>query len=47
MVSKCKMAIQSKMIFDVYYIVHYLSQFMTLEAGDLILTGTPPGVALA
>jgi len=35
-----------KMIFDVYYVVHYLSQFMTLEAGDLILTGTPPGVAL-
>lgn len=36
----------SKMIFNVYYIVHYLSQFMTLEAGDIILTGTPPGVAL-
>ena len=36
----------SKMIFGVYYVVHYLSQFMTLEAGDLILTGTPPGVAL-
>ncbi len=36
----------SKMIFDVCYVVHYLSQFMTLEAGDIILTGTPPGVAL-
>ena len=36
----------SKMIFDVHFIVHYLSQFMTLEAGDVILTGTPPGVAL-
>jgi len=35
-----------KMVFDVYYLVHYLSQFMTLEAGDLILTGTPPGVGL-
>jgi 2,4-didehydro-3-deoxy-L-rhamnonate hydrolase len=34
------------MIFDCYYIVHYLSQFMTLEAGDLISTGTPPGVGL-
>lgn len=34
------------MIFDVAFIVHYLSQFMTLEAGDLILTGTPPGVGL-
>jgi 2-keto-4-pentenoate hydratase/2-oxohepta-3-ene-1,7-dioic acid hydratase in catechol pathway len=34
------------MIFDVYFLVHYLSQFMTLEAGDLITTGTPPGVGL-
>lgn len=34
------------MIFNCYYIVHYLSQFMTLEAGDLISTGTPPGVGL-
>lgn len=34
------------MVFDCYYIVHYLSQFMTLEAGDLITTGTPPGVGL-
>ena len=32
------------MVFDVNYIVHYLSQFMTLEAGDFITTGTPPGV---
>lgn len=34
------------MIFDVPFIVHYLSQFMTLEPGDLITTGTPPGVGL-
>lgn len=34
------------MVFDCYYLVHYLSQFMTLEAGDLISTGTPPGVGL-
>jgi len=34
------------MIFDVFYIVHYLSQLMTLEAGDIITTGTPPGVGL-
>jgi 2,4-diketo-3-deoxy-L-fuconate hydrolase len=34
------------MIFDCYHVVHYLSQFMTLEAGDLISTGTPPGVGL-
>jgi 2,4-diketo-3-deoxy-L-fuconate hydrolase len=36
----------STMIFDCYYLIHYLSQFMTLEAGDLINTGTPPGVGL-
>jgi len=36
----------STMIFGVKHLVHYLSQFMTLEAGDLISTGTPPGVGL-
>jgi 2-keto-4-pentenoate hydratase/2-oxohepta-3-ene-1,7-dioic acid hydratase in catechol pathway len=36
----------SKMIFSVFTIVHYLSQFMTLEPGDLINTGTPPGVGM-
>ncbi|MGN6708861.1 MAG: fumarylacetoacetate hydrolase family protein [Candidatus Nitrosocosmicus sp.] len=36
----------SLMIFDCCYLIHYLSQFMTLEAGDLINTGTPPGVGL-
>jgi 2,4-diketo-3-deoxy-L-fuconate hydrolase len=34
------------MIFDPYFIVHYLSQFMVLEPGDLINTGTPAGVGL-
>lgn len=34
------------MIFDPYVIVHYLSQFLTLEPGDLINTGTPPGVGM-
>jgi 2,4-didehydro-3-deoxy-L-rhamnonate hydrolase len=34
------------MIFNSYHLVHYLSQFMVLEAGDLISTGTPPGVGL-
>lgn len=34
------------MIFGCAYLVYYLSQFMTLEAGDLISTGTPPGVGL-
>jgi 2-keto-4-pentenoate hydratase/2-oxohepta-3-ene-1,7-dioic acid hydratase in catechol pathway len=34
------------MIFGVAYLVHYLSQFMALEAGDVITTGTPPGVGM-
>jgi 2-keto-4-pentenoate hydratase/2-oxohepta-3-ene-1,7-dioic acid hydratase in catechol pathway len=34
----------SDMIFSVGAILHYVSQFMTLEPGDLIATGTPPGV---
>jgi 2,4-diketo-3-deoxy-L-fuconate hydrolase len=34
------------MVFGVYELVRYLSQFMTLEPGDLISTGTPPGVGL-
>lgn len=37
----------ASMIFDPFFVVHYLSQFMTLEAGDLIATGTPPGVGMA
>jgi 2-keto-4-pentenoate hydratase/2-oxohepta-3-ene-1,7-dioic acid hydratase in catechol pathway len=36
----------SKMIFDVPYLVWYISQFMTLYPGDVISTGTPAGVAL-
>lgn len=34
------------MIFDPAFIVHYLSQFLVLEPGDLINTGTPPGVGM-
>ncbi|WP_374294012.1 fumarylacetoacetate hydrolase family protein [Sphingomonas sp.] len=34
------------MIFGVAQIIAYLSQFMTLEPGDVITTGTPPGVGL-
>ena len=34
------------MVFDPYVIVQYLSQFMVLEPGDLIVTGTPPGVGM-
>jgi 2,4-didehydro-3-deoxy-L-rhamnonate hydrolase len=36
----------STMIFDPFFIVHYLSQFLVMEPGDLINTGTPPGVGL-
>ena len=34
------------MIFGVHHLVHYLSQFMVLEPGDLINTGTPAGVGM-
>lgn len=34
------------MIFNVAFLVHYISQFTTLHPGDLISTGTPPGVGL-
>ena len=37
----------SDLIFSVDHIVWELSQYMTLEPGDLILTGTPEGVALS
>jgi len=36
----------STMIFSPSFIVHYLSQFLALEPGDLINTGTPPGVGM-
>ncbi len=36
----------STMVFPPAAIVHYLSQFLVLEPGDLINTGTPPGVGL-
>jgi len=34
------------MIFDVAVVLHHISQFMVLEPGDLVNTGTPPGVAM-
>lgn len=36
----------SEIIFDIPYLVSYISQFMTLQAGDIISTGTPAGVGL-
>jgi 2-keto-4-pentenoate hydratase/2-oxohepta-3-ene-1,7-dioic acid hydratase in catechol pathway len=34
------------MIFKPHFLVSYLSQFMSLQAGDVITTGTPPGVGM-
>ena len=36
-----------EMAVGVYELVHYVSQFMTLEGGDLITTGTPSGVGMS
>jgi 2-keto-4-pentenoate hydratase/2-oxohepta-3-ene-1,7-dioic acid hydratase in catechol pathway len=36
----------NKMVFGPAFLVHYLSQFMSLQPGDVISTGTPPGVGL-
>ena len=35
-----------KMIFNINYILSYLSNFMSLQAGDIVTTGTPPGVGM-
>ena len=34
------------MIYGVAHLIHYLSQFFTLHSGDVISTGTPPGVGI-
>ena len=34
------------MIFNVYFLVSYLSKYMSLQPGDVITTGTPPGVGM-
>jgi 2,4-didehydro-3-deoxy-L-rhamnonate hydrolase len=36
----------AQLIFKVPFIIHYISQFMTLLPGDVISTGTPPGVGM-
>jgi 2,4-diketo-3-deoxy-L-fuconate hydrolase len=36
----------STMVYKPAFLVHYLSQFMTLHPGDVISTGTPPGVGM-
>ena len=35
-----------KMIFNVFFILSYLSKFMSLQPGDIVTTGTPPGVGM-
>lgn len=36
----------SNLIFDVGTVIHYISQVMVLDPGDLVITGTPPGVGM-
>jgi 2,4-didehydro-3-deoxy-L-rhamnonate hydrolase len=43
---RCQNGSTRTMIFDVAHLVSYISGFMTLYPGDLITTGTPPGVGL-
>ena len=33
------------MVFDIAFLIEYLSSFMTLAPGDIILTGTPEGLS--
>ena len=44
--ARCQTGSTSTMIFGIKHIVSYISQFMILDAGDVITTGTPPGVGL-
>ena len=37
----------NKMIFNMNFILSYLSHFMSLQTGDIVTTGTPPGVGMA
>lgn len=43
---RCQTGNTKTMIFSVAHIVSYVSQFMVLEPGDIITTGTPPGVGM-
>jgi 2,4-didehydro-3-deoxy-L-rhamnonate hydrolase len=36
-----------RMIFSVAFLVSYISRFMSLQPGDIISTGTPPGIGMA
>lgn len=43
---RCQTGNTATMIFPVRYIVSFLSRFVTLRPGDIIITGTPPGVGM-
>jgi 2-keto-4-pentenoate hydratase/2-oxohepta-3-ene-1,7-dioic acid hydratase in catechol pathway len=43
---KMQEGVTSTMVYGVNYLVSYLSQFMSLQPGDIISTGTPPGVGM-
>ena len=43
---RCQTGSTKTMIFGVKHLVSYISQFMTLTPGDIIPTGTPPGVGM-
>jgi ureidoglycolate lyase/2,4-diketo-3-deoxy-L-fuconate hydrolase len=43
---RCQNGSTATMIFEVATLVSYISQFMSLQSGDVISTGTPPGVGL-
>jgi 2,4-didehydro-3-deoxy-L-rhamnonate hydrolase len=43
---RCQSGNTRTMIFNVAFLIHYISQFTTLMPGDLISTGTPPGVGM-
>lgn len=43
---RCQSGSTETMVYGVAYVVSYLSQFMSLQPGDVIATGTPPGVGM-
>jgi 2-keto-4-pentenoate hydratase/2-oxohepta-3-ene-1,7-dioic acid hydratase in catechol pathway len=43
---RCQNGSTSTMVFTVAHVIAYISRFMTLRPGDIIATGTPPGVGM-
>ena len=44
--TRCQDGSTRTMVYGVAHLIHYLSQFFTLQPGDIISTGTPPGVGM-